>query len=136
MEGFVVVRLLDMDEKMLEFDLSVDGDRLEREFDRIEERSSIRHDVLRLCCIVKIYCILLLGAQWPIMARGPGAMAAVEGKLNGGECGQRNFFSGEQSEHGPAVVVKRSRVGILQCRYLASFYDSNNSLIDSRNICF
>lgn len=68
-----------MDEKMLEFDLSVDEERLERELDRIEERSSIRHDVLRLCCIVKEYFMLLPGAQWPILARGPGAMVAVGG---------------------------------------------------------
>jgi hypothetical protein len=101
-----------MDEKMEGVAVSVDEERLEREVDRIEERSSTRHDVLRLCCIVKIYYALLLGAQWPVMPRDPGAMVAVEGESDGGDCGQRNFFSGEQSEHGPTTVVNRSRVGI------------------------
>lgn len=52
-DDFVVVRLLDMDEKMEGVDLSVDEERLEREVDRIDERSRTRHDVLRLCCIVE-----------------------------------------------------------------------------------
>jgi hypothetical protein len=78
-DDFVAIRLLDMDEKMEGVDLSVDEERLEREVDKIDERSRTRHDVLRLCCIVIIYVRLLLGAQWPIMARDPGAMVAVEG---------------------------------------------------------
>lgn len=78
-DDFVAVWLLDMDEKMEGVDLSVDEERLEREVDKIDERSRTRHDVLRLCCIVNIYVRLLLGAQWPIMARDPGAMVAVEG---------------------------------------------------------
>lgn len=58
----VDVKLFDMDEKMEGVDLSVD-EMPEREVDRIEERSKARHDVLRLCCIVNGYNILLLGAQ-------------------------------------------------------------------------
>lgn len=78
-DDFVVVRLLIMDEKMEGVDLSVDDGRLERDVERIDERSRARHEVLRLCCIVNIYVKLLLGAQWPVMARGPGAIVAVEG---------------------------------------------------------
>lgn len=65
-DDFVVVRLLDMDEKMEGVDLSVDDGRLERDVERIDERSRARHEVLRLCCIVDIYVKLLLGAQWPV----------------------------------------------------------------------
>lgn len=75
----VDVKLFGMDEKMEGVEVSVDEERLEREVDRIEERSRTRHDVLRLCCIVKVYYALLLGAQWPVMPRDPGAMVAVEG---------------------------------------------------------
>lgn len=53
-DDFVVVRLLDIDEKMEGVDLSVDEERLEREVDRIDERSRARQDILRLCCIVNV----------------------------------------------------------------------------------
>lgn len=122
-DGVVDGRLFDMDEKMEVVDLSVDEERLEREVDRIEERSSARHDVLRLCCILKCCVILLLGAQWPIMARGPGAMVAVEGI----ECKRTAelFLGGAigaRTNDGSKQVTCRHCYSITM-RHLASFYD-------------
>lgn len=56
-ESVVDGRLVDLDEKMEGVDLSVDDERLEREVDRIDERSRTRHDVLILCCIVDYCCV-------------------------------------------------------------------------------
>lgn len=117
-DDFVVVRLLDMDEKMEGVDLSVDEERLEREVVRIEERSRARHDVLRLCCIVKIYIRLLLGAQWPCVARGPGTMVAGEGSQMEVIADSGLFLGGAmgaRTNDGSRQVTCRHCYCILQC---------------------
>lgn len=124
-ESVVDGRLVDLDEKMEGVDLSVDDERLEREVDRIDERSRTRHDVLILCCIVDYCCVFAPESTMADYGAWSGCNGCCCRELYLSACGQRNFFSGEQSAHGPTTVVNKSRVSIatIPMRYLASLYN-------------